>query len=375
MKRSNRYAFTLVELLVVIAIIGILVSLLLPAIQATRESARRTMCTNQIGQLILAVHDYEAAHEVYPMGTIDPQGPIKNVPNGHHISWIARILPYIDERVLYENIDLSLSAYHLKNDRPRQVTISMLICPSSSPDGPFSSYAGCHHDAEAPIDVNNRGVFFLNSKITRDDLKDGAAYTLFLGERLADNFELGWLSGTPSTLRNTGSPLNQSRNTTGANMPWLYSYTLANAQWQFTNQQVDPLTGEVVSGASEQKAAASEGESNEQNSQAPAAEAPEPDAAKAEKAAANAAENAKVSAPATDPELVPDKNGILPHSRLGGNTATPLAVGGFASSHIGGVNFAFGDGSVRFVSDTAAASLLGRLANRADGQIIDSKEW
>src|SRR5262245_27516639 len=188
--------FTLVELLVVIAIIGILVALLLPAIQASRESARRASCTNQISQLILAVHDYEAAHEHYPAGTVNPTGPIQNLPNGHHISWVARILPYFEERVLYDNLDLSLSAYHQKNDRARQTTISMLICPSCSADEwPYSNYAGCHHDVEAPIDANNRGVLFLNSRIARDDLKDGATYTIFLGEKLPDDYDLGWLSG------------------------------------------------------------------------------------------------------------------------------------------------------------------------------------
>ena len=98
MKRHHPTAFTLVELLVVIAIIGILVALLLPAIQASRESARRASCTNNMSQLILAVHDYEAAHEFYPAGTVNPTGPIQNLPNGHHISWIVRILPYIEER-------------------------------------------------------------------------------------------------------------------------------------------------------------------------------------------------------------------------------------------------------------------------------------
>ena len=117
MKRHYPTAFTLVELLVVIAIIGILVALLLPAIQASRESARRAACTNKMSQLILGVHDYEAAHEFYPAGSVNPTGPIQNLPNGQHISWIVRILPYVEERALYDNVDASLSAYHQKNDR------------------------------------------------------------------------------------------------------------------------------------------------------------------------------------------------------------------------------------------------------------------
>jgi prepilin-type N-terminal cleavage/methylation domain-containing protein len=187
---GRRKAFTLVELLVVIAIIGIFVSLLLPAVQASRESARRVTCTNQLRYLIVAVHDYELAHGHLPAGTVNPTGPILNLPDGHHISWIAHILPYIDEPALYSHLDLSLSAYHQANDRARQTTVSGLSCPSSSEAGwPFSNYAGCHHDVETPIDSDNQGVFFLNSRLTREDLKDGTAYTLFLGEKLADEFD------------------------------------------------------------------------------------------------------------------------------------------------------------------------------------------
>jgi len=66
---------------------------------------------------------------------------------------------------------------------------------------------------------------------------------------------------------------------------------------------------------------------------------------------------------------------MLPHSQQGGNTAQPLVVGGFASGHISGANLAFGDGSVRFVTDVCSPELLKRLANRADGQIIDGTEF
>jgi len=379
MKRSHANGFTLVELLVVIAIIGILFALLLPAIQASRESARRTMCTNQISQLILAVHDYEAAHEHYPAGTVNPAGPIQNLPNGHHISWIAPILPYLDEHALYDNIDPSLSAYHQKNDRARQTTVGLLICPSCPADEwPYSNYAGCHHDVEAPIDANNRGVFFLNSRIMRDDLKDGAAHTLFIGEKLPDDYDLGWLSGTPATLRNTGTPLNRKTSNVlwGASLPWLYNYTAADEQWAWSGEQVDPVTGEPVVLTPESGAQPTDESAPGPTDNALATEPPESELAPNDEVLADAPDQqATVAEAPVDPELVPDKNGFLPHSKLGGNTAAPLAVGGFASNHIGGVNFAFGDGSVRFINDNASAGLMGRLANRADGQIIDAKEW
>ncbi len=364
------HGFTLVELLVVIAIIGILVSLLLPAIQASRESARRAMCTNQIRQLIVAIHDYEMAHEHYPAGTVNPAGPIQNLPNGHHISWIARVLPYIEERVLYDKLDLSLSAYHQKNDEVRQTTIELLICPSIPADEwPYSNYAGCHHDAEAPIDVDNRGAFFLNSQLTRDDLKDGASYILFLGEKLVDDFDLGWLSGTPATLRNTGTPLNPGQGRRGwspAYPPWIYSYAADDGDWQWSDQQIDPLTGEFVELESEMAGVEPPADAD------PLAETP-PAAAAEEASSPEGDETAEIAA--TNPALQPDEEGLLPHSRQGGNPAAPLAVGGFASSHVGGVNFAMGDGSVRYIADDASVGLMGRLANRADGKIVDADEW
>ncbi len=408
MIRRKPFAFTLVELLVVIAIIGILVALLLPAIQASRESARRAQCTNNLRQLILAVHDYEMAHEHFPAGTIDEKGPIKNVPSGHHISWIARVLPFLEENALFEMIDMEQSAYHHTNDRARQTVVDLLICPSEPANyEPYSNYAGCHHDAEAPIDADNRGVFFLNSKLTRDDIKDGAAYTLFIGEKRLDDFDLGWLSGTRATLRNTGTPLNNKPpgGTWGTGgLPWVFSYTPEDSGWAWSDQQIDPITGQTLQLNSEtgeyepvDEAAApvtedgpsDEGRANEDAADAPDTPAQQPDDAPP-------AENNVIDAAPADPSadttkigesnevfrefqtglpLKPDKNGQFPHTRLGGSPAAPFIVGGFSSRHADGVNFALGDGSVRFIGESASAGLLGRLANRADGQTIDAKEW
>ena len=98
MKREKHLAFTLVELLVVIAIIGILISMMMPAIQSARETARRAECTNNMMQLGMGLASYQAAHQTLPPGTTDPSGPIRNLPQGNHISWLVHILPYIQER-------------------------------------------------------------------------------------------------------------------------------------------------------------------------------------------------------------------------------------------------------------------------------------
>src|SRR5688572_19511410 len=101
MKYYKRSGFTLVELLVVIAIIGILVALLLPAVQAAREAARRMSCVNNLTQLILAVQNYDATYRVYPPGTLNPTGPIADVAQGQHHNWLIQLLPYFEEQNTY----------------------------------------------------------------------------------------------------------------------------------------------------------------------------------------------------------------------------------------------------------------------------------
>ena len=202
--RHRRSAFTLVELLVVIAIIGVLVALLLPAVQAVREAARRTRCASNLSQMGAAVHQYEMSHLVYPPGSLEPKGPILSQSSGYHHNWIVSLLPYLEERPAAEQIDYSVGVYHDNNALIRRHTIALLLCPSDFEYGAVSNYAACHHDIEAPIDADNHGVFFLNSRVRFEDVTDGISHTLFFGERLAEANDLGWMSGTSATLRNTG---------------------------------------------------------------------------------------------------------------------------------------------------------------------------
>ncbi|MFM1902952.1 MAG: hypothetical protein RLZZ440_852 [Planctomycetota bacterium] len=212
---GRRLGFTLVELLVVIAIIGTLIGLLLPAVQSAREAARRCACSNNTVQLGLALHNYEFAHEAFPPGVTGDAGPIRSEPEGHHVGWIVRLLPFIEQQALASHFSIADGVYAPVNAEARAASIRTLICPSS-PIEPVrdeggvkvavSSYAGCHHSVEAPIAADNDGILFLDSRIRFSDITDGSSNTLLLGEHRGSPGDLGWASGTRATLRNT-SPI------------------------------------------------------------------------------------------------------------------------------------------------------------------------
>lgn len=214
----RRSAFTLVELLVVVAIIGILIGMLLPAVQQVREAARRTQCLNNSVQLGLATHNYEFAHEHLPPGTLNDTGPIVNQAKGQHIGFLVQLLSYLEQQGIAENFDQSLGTYAAANLAAREMAIPTFQCPSyawSSSNGDLdvglSNYAGCHHGSEVPIDEDNNGLLFLNSKVTYGEIKDGASNTILIGEMIPKTGHLGWASGTRSTLRNTSELVSTGR--------------------------------------------------------------------------------------------------------------------------------------------------------------------
>ena len=240
---SRRRAFTLIELLIVVGIIAVLIALLLPAIQAAREQARRAQCVNNLLQLGLAMGNYASTHSVLPPGVVNDKGPIANLPNGYHHGWAVQILPFIGQNNIYRRFNFEESVYAASNMTAREVHISTFLCPSSPANGPIS-YAGCHHDVEAQIAVDNHGVLYLNSHIGFDDITDGPAQTILLGElRSGSPATLGWASGTSSTLRNTGHPLNDptSLDALFKNMPQLTEQQKFAAMTQMAEEGALPV--------------------------------------------------------------------------------------------------------------------------------------
>jgi prepilin-type processing-associated H-X9-DG protein len=191
----------LLELVGTLAVLLTLAALILPAIGNSREAARRTQCRSNLGQIALALHNYHAAHGVLPPGCVNETGPVKSgTPTDNHFGWAVQILPQIDEANSWRMFDFHRTSY--QQTFGALTLPAVLQCPNAPTGG--HSYAGCHHDVPAPIDVADNGVLFLNSSIRLRDISDGLAYTLLVGEIHAGMVAGAWYQGTEATLRSAG---------------------------------------------------------------------------------------------------------------------------------------------------------------------------
>ncbi|MBN2296408.1 MAG: DUF1559 domain-containing protein [Pirellulales bacterium] len=200
------HGFTLVELLVVIAIIGILIALLLPAVQAAREAARRMHCTNNLKQIALALANYEINERMFPPGSNNLN------PNGTGPStwcWSGLVLPFLEEPAAHGLINFEVGYEHPSNVDAQKTFIKTYQCPSAddnqlivlgAPGGSaetnYSAVATAFYAGAAmgngsyppgyPNDNEQEGVVYLVSKIRLRDITDGTSNTLYVGETDVD---------------------------------------------------------------------------------------------------------------------------------------------------------------------------------------------
>lgn len=305
--------FTLLELLMVISVIAVLVSLLLPAVQSARESARRLQCQNNLRQLGVALCNYNQLFRVLPPGSVSSIHPVAQLQPPDGIGWIAQILPHVgaEAMALRINSEMPLLSFPEAPDPqsqgmgsslptdgtantvsavkiPTHPDLALLRC-SSSPVGSsgkwsgLSTYAGCHHSSEKALDTDADGLLYVNSSESVMAIPDGSSNTFLAGEWNSGLIGNGWIFGDRGTLRNGGAVL------------------LRETQW-------DNLRGQV-----------------EDQSQGNAGD--EAEDVRQQKA---------------------------------------LRVGSFGSNHSHHINFLVADGSVRPVSRLIAESLLASLINRQD---------
>ncbi|MBN1909436.1 MAG: DUF1559 domain-containing protein [Pirellulales bacterium] len=206
---SKRPGFTLVELLVVIAIIGILIALLLPAVQAAREAARRITCRNHLRQWSVAMHGYENANRVFPPGLITGSSILRSPgyvrsdglsgPNGEYsrLTFVVPLWPYIELTNTYDLYDFNYCLYAPKNRPLMTARNEVYTCPSDragywkadqftrARGNYVVSWGYCDYYQEHTMDHNDpprRGAFGTNRQSRVADIVDGLSNTLFMAE-------------------------------------------------------------------------------------------------------------------------------------------------------------------------------------------------
>ena len=254
MGRLGPRGFSLVELLVVIAIIGILIALLLPAVQAAREAARRLQCANHLKQVGLALHNYHSSHRVLPPGGI----------SSNELSFIVMLLPYLEQKALYDSFSFDAGDYRTlaadgsstsKGKLENSLScLSMFLCPSCSVQrgnlsdqsnnytervpktaegqdtytthyvgvmGPRGTnpLTGADYLSEGPTSYGGfatQGVLYKNSRVRLDDISDGTSNTFSLGEVAWTGYQRyrTWIRGASNgaavmgSCKNLRNPIN-----------------------------------------------------------------------------------------------------------------------------------------------------------------------
>jgi len=333
MNTLKRSAFTLVELLVVIAIIGVLIALLLPAVQQAREAARRMSCSNNFKQLGLAMHNYHDTHNSFPASAYTPADDPTYTYRAYS-AWV-QILPFIEQNALHEQVVDSSDRFRLIwQDVPQQNTrVEAFLCPSDSEypsGGPGCNYGvsvGTTRSYDNPS--NQNGMFRGPQKdhtqpgveTAMRDVTDGLSNTLMMSEGLVgDDNNTNLMNGNSSEPRKGSSvswnqfPSQSDLNTFGAACEGITDHNGSNGQYWITG-----LPSQTIF-----------------NSLAP-------------------------------------PNWRYPNCQTSGSGFASDRDGVYAprSRHPGGVLVAVGDASARFIPETIDLATWQNFGGRADGNVLE----
>jgi prepilin-type N-terminal cleavage/methylation domain-containing protein/prepilin-type processing-associated H-X9-DG protein len=309
--RRRPSGFTLVELLVTITIIAVLIALLLPAVQAARETARRAGCVNNLKQIGLALHAYHGAVGVFPPGYAAVVDSVV-IDLGPGWGWGTMLLAYLEQANLYNAINFGNQIPHVEVQTARRAMLSAYLCPSSTRNGPVavsgpfsdgstrtivddlapSQYVASAGQKFQIITGTYNGVFYINSSASVASIPDGTGSTLMIGERSRVLADATWVGVIPS-----------ARVCTSPSWPAPSCSQASALTLGFTGPS-DPAAAWF--------------------------EAP--------------------NAPTSTPD-------------------------GFSSPHPGGCNFLFGDGSVRFLKQTIDPRIFSALSTRAGSEAIGSDRF
>ena len=359
-KKGNSKGFTLVELLVVIAIIGILVALLLPAVQAAREAARRMQCTNNMKQIALTTHNFHDSYGRFPSNGNDPIWLGHRCGDGNRVhgvdaySWLISILPYMEKTAIYDNVmshvaDAASTSptqddtwgkfwnpwegnQYINGERtPFNIQVEGFVCPSdgrgatkSDTDSGRTSYLGCHGDYMIGWDWgenrNTRGMFHRGDfgEITFATITDGTSNTMLMSESCVSKAgggdtlvksgvaNVGGIHGGPASLCAQTRGANGMLNTTDLNSRKGHRWADARAPYTTFSAALPP----------------------------------------------------------NSPSCTRDTNE---------NNGTSAVTA--SSNHPGGVNIALADGSVRFISETIDCGDLTKKLGEELGNTGEGHKW